>query len=398
MNILNKYRFLVLYLVVVTALVINSFLAVGTILISTFIICLILLPFILWLHLQFNKMQFQMRDLKELNSDLEEQYQLLEKNKEDIKYIIDSAEDIAIFSLDKLNNEIHISNAAQRIYGYKQEELLNNPILLKQVIHPEDKESVDKEEQFLLLGETTTAEFRIIRADGKIRWVRQRETPIKDDYGHIQKIIGHIVDITTYKQTEIKLKQMAYYDKLTDLANRILLERHLKKAIARSKRHDHQLGIMFIDLDGFKKVNDRLGHEAGDHLLKEVAKRLNENTREEDLIARLGGDEFIIVFDETSIEEIEGIAQRTLEQVSLPYLIGGNEAIVTPSIGISMFPIDGEDTETLIKNADKAMYYAKYKGKKNFQFYSTDLPDISTKKINVFDKIVNHFQSISKNK
>lgn len=190
----------------------------------------------------------------------------------------------------------------------------------------------------------------------------------------------------------MKLKHLAFFDELTDLANRTLLERHLKKALSRSKRLSQPLGVMFIDLDGFKKVNDTMGHETGDLLLREVAVRLKTSVRYEDLIARLGGDEFIILFEETKREDIQDIAERILTNVSVPYLLGDKQPKVTPSIGIAMYPDDGEDQETLLNNADKAMYYAKSKGKNNIQFYMEEIPNLPVKKNGVLKKIFKQLQ------
>ncbi len=210
--------------------------------------------------------------------------------------------------------------------------------------------------------------------------------PIKNEEGQVTTIIGNFMDITKQKKLEAELKKMAFFDDLTEVPNRKMLDRHIQKAIARSRRHQYNLTLMFIDLDDFKIVNDTLGHEAGDQLLVEVVERLTECTREEDLISRLGGDEFIIVFEETSKEEIEDIANRIIKSVSLPYDIDGNEANISLSIGISMFPDDGEDKDTLIQNADKAMYFAKNNGKNRYEIYTKDLEEMEVDEGGIFKK------------
>ncbi|MCD8510629.1 MAG: GGDEF domain-containing protein [Bacillus sp. (in: Bacteria)] len=143
-----------------------------------------------------------------------------------------------------------------------------------------------------------------------------------------------------------------------------------------------------MDLDGFKKVNDTLGHDSGDQLLVEVGQRLETSVREEDLIGRLGGDEFVIVFDEASSEEVEEITERLITLLKEPYSIKGENVKITPSVGISMYPRDGEALEELIKNADKAMYHAKSKGKGLYYFYQDDLGEGEQKKFPMFEKIM----------
>lgn len=179
---------------------------------------------------------------------------------------------------------------------------------------------------------------------------------------------------------------MAYNDDLTDLPNRKALDRHIEKTFARSKRHGHCFGIMFIDLDGFKNVNDTLGHDAGDQLLIEVASRLQDNLREEDVISRIDGDEFIVIVEESSKNELENIADRIIQSSSQPYSINKAEAKVSVSVGISLYPNDGETKEILLENADRAMYYAKNNGKNRFKFYTPDLMNIDPPKEGFIEK------------
>ncbi|WP_088105509.1 sensor domain-containing protein [Halalkalibacter urbisdiaboli] len=199
-------------------------------------------------------------------------------------------------------------------------------------------------------------------------------------------------DITWQKRKEDKLKTLAYYDELTELPNRRLLLENLKKSIARSKRHHHMLSVLFIDLDGFKRVNDTLGHEMGDSLLIEVGKKLTECVREGDTVSRLGGDEFIILLEEITESEASEVSERIIEQLSEPFLINEETVQISPSIGISIFPNHGETDEDLIKHADKAMYFAKKNGKNNFKIYNPEIEISVQKKFDFFEKIVSHFQ------
>lgn len=392
---MKKIRGIVLTTIIVwiVALTLHSFLLVNTLTISTSIIILLVFPFVWWLRnilQQAYQKHEQLREVKEKLDKKIKENQLLMEEKETIERIIDGVDDIAIYFINFVTGDFYISKGAEQIYGYPHHQLIDDPTLWKDAILPEDKEQMEMK---LVHGEKNMMEYRILRSDGEVRWLIQRDTPIKDSSGEIISITGNIIDITNRKGLEIKLQQLAYYDELTDLANRTLLERHLKKALARSKRHSHLLGIMFIDLDGFKNVNDTMGHDTGDLLLREVAIRLNESVREEDFIARLGGDEFIIVFEETDKQEVARIAQRIIDKVSAPYYFDEKQANITPSMGITVYPEDGMDQESLLNNADKAMYFAKSKGKNNFQFYSSDLPDVTSRKQSLIQKIINQFQS-----
>jgi diguanylate cyclase (GGDEF)-like protein/PAS domain S-box-containing protein len=184
-------------------------------------------------------------------------------------------------------------------------------------------------------------------------------------------------DITPQKLAEDRIQYLATHDGLTGLANRIMFSELLNLAIHSARRYKRNFAVMFIDLDHFKNINDTLGHEAGDRLLREIANRLTQELRSSDVVARLGGDEFVILVQEVlGAEQVAAVAQKILTALVKPVTLSGQECRVTASIGISMFPSDAQDEETLMKNADLAMYRAKECGKNNFQLFSdkTDLP------------------------
>ncbi|WP_084031560.1 sensor domain-containing diguanylate cyclase [Anaerobacillus arseniciselenatis] len=332
-----------------------------------------------------NEMHFKqnINELVEKNRDLNNEIHRLEEIYDEIN--------IVTFSYDIENEQLYISKGIEAISPFSKSELEKNPKLIKFFIASLDKNKEKELENLFSKGERGNLQLQINDNDDCIRWVALHTSPISDVNGKVERVNGYISDITDQKRLEGKLKQMAYYDKLTDLPNRNLIQKHLKKTLARSKRHEYSFAVMFIDLDGFKAINDELGHECGDLLLVEVADRLNNVVREEDLTGRLGGDEFIIVFEETTTNEVEVIAERIITSASKPYMINENEAKISPSIGISLFPQDGEDIETLIKNADKAMYFAKNNGKNSFKIYSPDLEleDGKVGKFPMFDKIMN---------
>lgn len=177
-------------------------------------------------------------------------------------------------------------------------------------------------------------------------------------------------DIAERKRLEDKMRQMAYYDTLTDLPNRNLLFDFIEKNISRVRRkgNDGTFSVLFLDLDGFKEVNDELGHANGDRLLKELASRLDTTVRRHDLVSRLGGDEFIFVLHDANEKETMQTARRIISTIGEDYKLDGHTPVITASIGVSMYPKDGQTAEELIKKADKAMYEAKNQGKNTYKF------------------------------
>jgi diguanylate cyclase (GGDEF)-like protein len=176
------------------------------------------------------------------------------------------------------------------------------------------------------------------------------------------------------KQAEARIQYLAYYDELTGLPNRTLFSQRLNHALAQARRYKKTLAVLFIDLDRFKNINDTLGHEAGDSLLQEMAKRLSDCLRESDTVARLGGDEFVVLLEEVADPKYAANVARKIVAAALnPFALKGGEYHITASIGISTYPDDGEDEQTLMKHADIAMYLAKDHGKNNYQFYSAQI-------------------------
>ncbi|HWP94143.1 MAG TPA: EAL domain-containing protein [Gammaproteobacteria bacterium] len=221
------------------------------------------------------------------------------------------------------------------------------------------------------------------RWEGEI-WSRRRTgeaypallslSAVRDDDGRITHYVGVFNDISRYKQYEERLEFLAHHDSLTTLPNRALFQDRFREAINRARRRHGKLGVLFMDLDNFKTINDSLGHTVGDALLKQVAVRIRSVLRESDTIARLGGDEFGVLLDE--LGETHGaatVAQKLIDVLSQPFVVEGRELFTTVSIGISCYPQDGHDVLTLLRNADAAMYRAKELGRSNYQYFSEDL-------------------------
>src|SRR5690606_27821947 len=171
-----------------------------------------------------------------------------------------------------------------------------------------------------------------------------------------------------------QVEHLAFHDTLTGLPNRSFFNRLLSRAVIEAQRYDRNLAVMFLDLDGFKTINDTLGHQAGDKLLRQVSHRLTEMLRDSDTVARLGGDEFVVLLpaigDRSSLAAVAG---KILQSIGRPFVLAGQDCRVSASVGISIFPHDGTDAESLMKNADVAMYSAKAHGKDGFEFYSHEL-------------------------
>jgi diguanylate cyclase (GGDEF)-like protein/PAS domain S-box-containing protein len=208
-----------------------------------------------------------------------------------------------------------------------------------------------------------------LRKDGTVMPVEINGRTIELDG---KKVIFSIIrDISSRKTVELKIAQLAHFDELTNLPNRNLFYDRLDQAVARAKRYHQKFAILFMDLDGFKQVNDEFGHHVGDSLLGMVAERLTKSARDMDTVARVGGDEFVFILN--NIEQADNVslvANKILESLSRPFVVKGKSCSIGCSIGISIFPDDTEEADTLVKMADDAMYIAKKGGRNNYQFFN----------------------------
>jgi len=222
-------------------------------------------------------------------------------------------------------------------------------------------------------GEDWRGEFHNRNRNGELFWVSASISPITDEEGKVTHFLSFQEDITLRKQTEETIRRMAYLDPLTGLPNRHFFHELLQKGLAQAQRHKHQMAVLFLDLDRFKVVNDTLGHFVGDQLLKAVALRLKECCRREgETVARWGGDEFIILVPEiTSVQETVRMARIIIESFAALFDLSGQQLTISTSIGISIFPDDGLDADSLIKKADMAMYQAKEEGRNRYRLFTS---------------------------
>ena len=289
----------------------------------------------------------------------------------------------AILITDAENRILTVNPAFTRLTGY------------------EAAEAIGRNPSFLSAGRTTQEEYAQLWASlnergfwqGEI-WDRRKDgalypkwmsiSLIRGEGGAVQYHVAHFTDITSERAAEERLHHIAHHDLLTGLFNRFSLKGHLDQALTAAKRDGTRVALLFIDLDRFKVVNDTLGHHVGDELLIEVARRLQDTVRESDVVARFGGDEFVIML--TGIEHAAAVAlvaEKLVFSIGCAYQIGGFDLYTSPSIGIAIFPTDGQDGDTLLKNADAAMYHAKMAGRNNFQFFDQKMNDAAVDRLKI---------------
>ena len=271
-----------------------------------------------------------------------------------------------------------------RLMGIRPQDFGGTLDAFLQAVDAEDRERVEQALKRILTDRTPCdIDHRIVLPNGSEFVVNLQAEGIFDDQLKALTIVGTAQDISERKRSEREIHRLAYYDSLTGLPNRVLFKDRVGHAIAHARRYQYHLALLFLDLDRFKMINDTLGHNVGDLLLKHVADRLMESVRHSDSIgrttdtaqthelARLGGDEFTVLLTNLrDVQDASKVARRILEALARPFSVGGHEVFVTVSIGIALFPADGDSVDALLKNSDTAMYHAKEQGRNNFQYYS----------------------------
>ena len=296
--------------------------------------------------------------------------------------------DMGDWEWDLHSRTITASPHAWRIFGHAGESRALPPEDFFQAVHTDDLERLlHAGVRAGANGEGFAIDHRIVLADGSVRHVHQQVEIIEPlSGGTAARLAGAVHDITRRKDAEEQILRLAYYDPLTGLPNRLLFSEQLAKALAQAERQRRNVAVMFVDLDNFKRVNDTLGHKAGDELLRMASARLGGALRAHDSvarvsgeqlphsIARLGGDEFIVLLtDLQRPEDAVGVAKRVVDTLAEPLTVQGTEVFVGGSVGVAMFPEDGTDVDTLLMNADTAMYRAKSAGRGSFQFYDRSM-------------------------
>jgi diguanylate cyclase (GGDEF)-like protein/PAS domain S-box-containing protein len=282
----------------------------------------------------------------------------------------------ALIEWDLASDQVWRSDSYQRLFGYRNDEPRLNMEAWLGHVDADDRLRVQQR----LLGVINSSqnlwndEFRVMRQDQTVAHVHARGFVNRDDAGSARKLLGVLQDITVRKEAEDRTRFLADHDELTGLPNRSLFKQSLAQAIQRAGRSGKFLSVLFLDLDRFKNINDSLGHETGDQVLRAVAERLSGCVRQVDVVARFGGDEFAVLIEGlTAEDQAGGVARKIVDALSQPLILAGRQYRPGASIGISTYPTDGRDVLSLQKNADIAMYRAKEEGRGNFQFYSEQL-------------------------
>ena len=280
------------------------------------------------------------------------------------------------------------SPACAAVTGYAAEEFVANPDLWIQMVVPEDRELVmERVHQILEGNDVSSIEHRIIQKNGETRWVSDTIILFKDVSGKLLSYDGVIKDITERKRYQAQLERQANFDDLTGLPNRNLLTDRFVQAIARCRQDGKQLAVLMFKLDRFKEIADSLGRGVGDKLLRKISGCLGTVGETVDTLAYLGGDEFVLLAKDGEIGETVSLAHDILKALAQPFLTEEQELFLFASIGIAVFPQDGEDGETLLKNAGAAMYRAKASGGNNFLFYSAEMNARSLELLNLENEL-----------
>ena len=312
------------------------------------------------------------------HTDITEQQTLqlkLAQQQQVIEQIHDS-----VISTDLDGNIIGWNHASEIILGYSAKEMLG-----KHVTHiylEEDYEDLGKNIAQLMQNGFNDAEVRLVKKSGEIINAELSLSLLKDEDGNPTGMIGYSKDVTKRKQTQDILHHQAYHDALTGLPNRALFQNRLKESLKKAKKENSTLALFFIDLDHFKEINDSFGHKVGDEILKIITDIFKKVIRKEDNVARLGGDEFTILLENLNRpQDASRLAKKILEELEKPLLLEDNEFYVSSSIGISIYPHDGDTCEDLLKYADSAMYRAKDEGRNNFQYYSPEMTELAYERV-----------------
>jgi diguanylate cyclase (GGDEF)-like protein/PAS domain S-box-containing protein len=309
--------------------------------------------------------------------------EILRQSEERYRTIIDEMEEW-YFEADLAGNITFFNDIFAAVLGYSQQGLIG--LNFQNITKKEASDSVSRLFHNVLETGKSTRNFpyEFIRTDGTVSSVEFSIFPKWDKEAKIVGFRGVGHDITERKNAEDRIQYLATHDSLTGLPNRSMFSQLLNHAIQAAQRYQRQFAVLFIDLDRFKIINDTLGHEAGDQLLQEIATRLRQPLRAVDVVARLGGDEFVILIEEVSdSNQVAVVAHKILTSIIKPITLLEQECRITASIGICMYPKDAKDEQSLMKNADIAMYLAKEEGKNNCQFYSEDIQSKSIERLSI---------------
>jgi len=325
------------------------------------------------------------RDLRHSRDELSTRLDELDESQQQLN----SAQELARvgnMEIDLVRSEVRGSPVFWSLLGISEDRKCASPVELAQLLHPEDRDGFMEAVQYCLeSGVAARLDHRVVTAEGSERVIHTQLRVVQGDDGRPRALTGTVQDVTERRRSEEQIRYLAYHDSLTGLGNRLLFKERTELAIARARSRSGRLGVLVLDLDHFKRINDTLGHSVGDELLKEVATRIVRSVRDSDFVgrslgetdipvARLGGDEFtVIVEGPRDPSDLASISDRVLASLRRPIALGGHELVISASIGIALWPDDGKDIETLLRSADSAMYHAKSNGRNDYQFYDESM-------------------------
>ena len=272
---------------------------------------------------------------------------------------------------------VTLSEEALKLFSVEQSEFDGSFSSFLDIVNVADRDDVKNAVDAALFGDSKlNVDFRSIVKDGEEFYVNMQGEVILNDDGEPVSLMGVVQDITERKKSEVSMQHQALYDSLTDLSNRRMFQDRLTQAMTTAQREEKLLALCFFDLDSFKMINDNLGHAVGDELLKSVAKRLRSTMRQGDIVARISGDEFAVAIEGlNNVDELEKIVEKIRFRLSQPYRIRGHKVYTSASIGVALYPLDSANRETMLRNADAAMYRAKELGGNCFCYYTYDMND-----------------------
>lgn len=341
-------------------------------------------------------------ELIALEEELREQFVKLQENKDALykseqRYgLAVEGADCGIWDWDLIENQVYFSPKWKSYLGYEDHEIKNTYTEWENLLHPEERDEVTLKITNYTLSKEGSYEntYRMRCKNGKYKWIFSKGKAIRNEEGKVIRIAGSHTDITEKKLLEDKISSMAYIDKLTGLPNRLLFEEKVNELIEVKKLTDEGFALIYMDIDNFKHINDMLGHEFGDLLLKSIANILKDFIKYPNFVARSGGDEFTIIFD--NIKDRKSVileVEKLLKELRRSWNINSQEFYVSYSVGISVYPEHGINLSSLFKSADIAMYYVKKGMKDNYCFYSLE---IENKNLNLIKKVNYLRQAIKK--
>jgi diguanylate cyclase (GGDEF)-like protein/PAS domain S-box-containing protein len=323
-------------------------------------------------------------ELRAQYDELNEKQAMIEKSEERYKLALEGAND-AIWEVDLITNEFFSSDKFSDITGYDKDAITSLEDLMN-LVADEDKKIATNDFTNHINGKTLyyQSNVKIKFNGGGHKWVLIRGKSLRNKKGIATKISGSVTDISDQKDFEERINKLKYYDILTDIPNRKLFINTLENEINNSKDNEVKHAVLFIDLDNFKEINDTLGHDYGDRLLKNVAISLKAAIRPGDIVSRVGGDEFFILMRNIEdYSDISSLCEKLLSSLNFEICIDDKPVYTSASIGITVFPDDGDETTMLLKNADTAMYSAKYNGKAKYSFFNKSMSDVVVRRVEI---------------